>query len=108
MNAPYTSAVNEYLRQTLKYNPPIPYSPNTYALIGKEGLYSWQDGENDINVAPELAVTMADNPKMLVFSANGYYDFATPWLATKYTLEHMNLSPSSRAISATDSISRGT
>lgn len=93
MNAPYTSAVNSYLRQTLKYNPPIPYNPSTYALIAKDGLYSWQDGENDINVAPELAQTMSDNPKMLVFSANGYYDFATPWLATKYTLEHMNLSP---------------
>jgi carboxypeptidase C (cathepsin A) len=93
MNAPYTSAVNQYLRQTLKYNPPIPYKPSTYDLISKQGRWSWQDGENDINVAPELAQTMSDNPKMLVFSANGYYDFATPWLATKYTLEHMNLSP---------------
>jgi carboxypeptidase C (cathepsin A) len=93
MNAPYTSAVNQYLRQTLKYNPPIPYKPDTYALIEKEGRWSWMDGENDINVAPQLAQTMANNPRMLVFSANGYYDFATPWLATKYTLEHMNLSP---------------
>jgi carboxypeptidase C (cathepsin A) len=93
MNAPYTSAVNQYLRHTLKYNPPIPYKPNTYALIAKDGLWSWQDGENDINVAPQLAQTMSDNPAMLVFSANGYYDFATPWLATKYTFEHMNLSP---------------
>jgi carboxypeptidase C (cathepsin A) len=93
MDAPYTSAVNQYLRQTLKYNPPIPYKPDTYDLIAKEGLWSWQDGSNDINVTPELAQTMSDNPKMLVFSANGYYDFATPWLATKYTLEHMNLSP---------------
>jgi carboxypeptidase C (cathepsin A) len=93
MNAPYTTAVNQYLRQTLKYNPPIPYKPDTYNLIAKTGRWSWQNGENDINVAPELAQTMSDNPKMLVFSANGYYDFATPWLATKYTLEHMNLSP---------------
>jgi len=83
MSAPYTSAVNQYLRQTLKYDPPIPYKPDTYDLISKEGLWSWQDGENDINVAPQLAQTMSDNPKMLVFSANGYYDFATPWLATK-------------------------
>lgn len=94
MNAPYTSAVNTYLRKTLKYNPPIPYSPDTYALIEKDGRPSWKDDENYINVAPSLALTMADNPKMLVFSANGYYDFATPWLATQYTLEHMNLPPS--------------
>ncbi len=93
MDAPYTSAVNQYLRDTLKYNPPIPYKADTYDLIEQDGLWSWQDGENDINVAPELAQTMSDNPKMRVFSANGYYDFATPWLATKYTLEHLNLSP---------------
>lgn len=94
MNAPYTSAVNEYLRETLHYNPPIPYSPNTYELIYKEGNPSWKDSEGDINVAPALALTMADNPNMLVFSANGYYDFATPWLATQYTLQHLNLPPS--------------
>lgn len=93
MNAPYTSAVNAYLRDTLKYNPPIPYAPSTYALIAKTGNASWKREEGDINVAPALALTMADNPKMLVFSANGYYDFATPWLATQYTLQHMNLPP---------------
>lgn len=93
MNAPYTSAVNSYLRDVLKYNPPIPYAPSTYALIAKAGNPSWKGGEGDINVAPALALTMADNPKMLVFSANGYYDFATPWLATQYTLQHMNLPP---------------
>jgi len=33
---------------------------------------------------------------MLVFSANGYYDFATPFLETEYTLAHMGLDPSLR------------
>ena len=28
-----------------------------------------------------------------MFSANGYYDFATPWLATQYALQHLNLPP---------------
>lgn len=93
MDAPYMTAVNIYLRDTLKYNPPIPYKPDTYALIEQEGNPSWKRAEGDINVAPALALTMADNPKMLVFSANGYYDFATPWLATQYTLEHLNLPP---------------
>lgn len=91
MNAPYMSAVNSYLRNDLKYNPPIPYAPDTYALIEKEGNPSWKDAEGSINVAPSLALTMADNPQMHVFSANGYYDFATPWFATEYTLQHLNL-----------------
>ncbi len=91
MAAPYTTAVNDYLRNTLKYNPSIPYSNDTYALIAQAGLRSWKGGEGDINVVPDLAQTMMSNPQMLVFSANGYYDFATPWLATQYALQHMNM-----------------
>jgi carboxypeptidase C (cathepsin A) len=93
MNSPYTTAVNAYLRDTLHYDPALPYKPDTYALIAKTGLRSWKAGEGDINVVPELAQTMASNPQMLVFSANGYYDFATPWLATQYALQHLNLPP---------------
>jgi carboxypeptidase C (cathepsin A) len=93
MTAPYTTAVNEYLRDELKYDPALPYNYNTYGLIQKDGQRSWKTGEQDINVIPELAMTMASNPQMLVFSANGYYDFATPWLATQYGLQHMNLPP---------------
>ena len=37
MTAPYTTAVNEYLRDTLKYNPLLPYNYNTYELIYKDG-----------------------------------------------------------------------
>jgi carboxypeptidase C (cathepsin A) len=93
MMAPYTTAVNAYLRDGLKYNPALPYNGDTYALIYKTGLRSWKNAEGDINVVPPLAKTMAANPQMLVFSANGYYDFATPWLATQYALQHMNLPP---------------
>jgi carboxypeptidase C (cathepsin A) len=28
-----------------------------------------------------------------VFVANGYYDMATPYLATRYTFDHMSLPP---------------
>ena len=36
---------------------------------------------------------MAFNPNLRVFSGNGYYDFATPFWATVYTLNHLNLPP---------------
>ena len=36
---------------------------------------------------------MSQNPNLKVFSANGYYDFATPFFATDYTLRHLSLSP---------------
>ena len=95
IDAPYTTAINTYLREDLKYNPSIPYRPNAYGIIYSDGN-SWDfshDGQYPLNTAPDLAAVMAQNPKMHVFSANGYYDFATPFFATEYTLRHLNLSP---------------
>ena len=40
---------------------------------------------------------MTTNPHLQIFVANGYYDLATPFLATEYTFSHMELDPSLRA-----------
>ena len=34
---------------------------------------------------------MTRNPYLKVFVANGYYDLATPYLATEYTFSHLGL-----------------
>jgi len=91
----YTTAINQYLRQTLGYDPPIPYRTNIYDIIYAGGS-SWDfshDRRYPTNVAPDLADAMTQNPNLKVFSANGYYDFATPFFATEYTLKHLDLSP---------------
>jgi carboxypeptidase C (cathepsin A) len=36
---------------------------------------------------------MAMNPHLKVFVANGYFDLATPYLATIYTFNHLSLEP---------------
>ncbi len=45
--------------------------------------------------APDVAVDLADamrkNPKLQVFSANGWFDLATPFFGTEYDLRHMML-----------------
>jgi carboxypeptidase C (cathepsin A) len=95
IDAPYTTAINSYLRNDLRYNPPMPYRPNIYDIIYSNGG-SWDmshDGQYPTNVAPDLADAMTQNPRLHVFSANGYYDFATPFFATEYTLRHLNLNP---------------
>jgi carboxypeptidase C (cathepsin A) len=92
IDGPYTDAVNEYIREDLKYNPPIPYRANIYDIIEKSG--GWDDSHNQrypTNVAPDLADAMTQNPDLKLFSANGYYDFATPFFATMYTLQHLEL-----------------
>ena len=94
IDSPYTTAVNAYLRDDLRYQTPLQYRTNIYAIIdasGPDGGWPPPRRSSVINVAPDLAETMSQNPQMKVFSANGYYDFATPFFATVYTLNHLEI-----------------
>src|SRR5579859_2196179 len=48
-------------------------------------------------VAGDLADAMRKDPKLKVFSANGYFDLATPFFSTEYDLQHMALEPALRS-----------
>lgn len=91
----FVASGNAYLRDTLGYNPPLLYRHEIYDLIYAGGN-QWDNKHNGlqiINVAPDLAYTMTYNPDLKVFSANGYFDFATPFFATIYALNHLYLAP---------------
>jgi carboxypeptidase C (cathepsin A) len=45
------------------------------------------------DVAVDLADAMLKNPRLHVFSANGYFDLATPFFITEFDLHHMMLPP---------------
>lgn len=95
IDAPYTTAVNQYLRSDLQYHTSLQYRPNIYGIIysnGGEWDFSHRRSE-PTNVAPDLADAMTQNPNLRIFSANGYYDFATPFFATEYTLQHLTIAP---------------
>jgi carboxypeptidase C (cathepsin A) len=47
-------------------------------------------------VAADLASAMRKNPHLKVFSANGYFDLATPFFNTEYDIDHMDLPPDLR------------
>jgi carboxypeptidase C (cathepsin A) len=36
---------------------------------------------------------MSKNPSLKVWVANGYFDLATPFFASEYTVDHMGLDP---------------
>ena len=48
-------------------------------------------GQASLYTAGDLAASMALNPYLEVFSANGYYDAVTPFFQTILTLENMPL-----------------
>jgi carboxypeptidase C (cathepsin A) len=96
IDAAFIATGNYYLQQVLKYNPPLLYRSEIYDLIYADGnSWDFKHGNNpqNFNVAPDLAQTMTLEPRMKVFSANGYFDFATPFFATQYVLSHLYLAP---------------
>lgn len=48
------------------------------------------------NTAVDLAYAMSANPKMRLLVQQGYYDLATPYGATQYFLDHMDVPESAR------------
>jgi carboxypeptidase C (cathepsin A) len=94
IDAPYTAAINSYLREDLHYNPPLLYRASVYDIIAANGGWDWKhNGDEVTNVAVDLAQALSYNKNLRVFSANGYYDFATPYWATVYTLTHLGVTP---------------
>ncbi|MCP4147874.1 MAG: peptidase S10 [bacterium] len=84
---PYTAAVNHYLRSELKHE-----TDNAYRSIASQ-VYPWDWGQGNqfVNVAETLRRAILINNNLKVMIANGYYDQATPYYATDYTVSHMNL-----------------
>jgi carboxypeptidase C (cathepsin A) len=88
---PFTATLNDYIRRELKFESDLPYE----VLTGKVQPWDFNDARNHyLDVAETLRQTMTHNPYLKIFVANGYYDMATPYLATRYTFDHMGLPPS--------------
>jgi carboxypeptidase C (cathepsin A) len=96
IDSAFVSSSNYYLREVLGYRTPLLYRGEIYDLIYADGeTWDLKHGPNaqSVNVAPDLAQAMTYNPRLKLFSANGYFDFATPFFATVFALNHLYLAP---------------
>jgi carboxypeptidase C (cathepsin A) len=85
---PYTAAFYHYVRAELKFELDTPYE------VINMGVWPWSYKEFEnryVNVGDMLRQTITANPHMKIFVGNGYYDLATPFTATEYTFDHLNL-----------------
>ncbi|NEZ68229.1 peptidase S10 [Leptolyngbyaceae cyanobacterium CCMR0082] len=89
---PFTTTFNDYVRRSLGIETDLNYEVISWAV---NKAWQWENGELPTTAAA-LREAIAKNPFMKVFVAQGYYDLATPHLATDYTLAHMNLDPTLR------------
>lgn len=87
---PYSSVINHYLRNELKYTNDLHY----WAISEQLAPWNWGgEGMGYANVADVLQKAMVKNRFLKVLIANGYYDLATPYFATIYTVNHLGLPP---------------
>ena len=83
----YTMAINQHLGATLKY----PFPDQVYEILtGKVQPWNYGEATNRyLDNSAVLAAAIHKNPALQVLICNGYYDLATPYFATQYTLDHM-------------------
>jgi carboxypeptidase C (cathepsin A) len=97
----YTTMWNVYLNEQLKYT-----SNSSFTDLNDQAFKYWDFGHIDptgaqkgldaqgniiLYTAGDLAAVMALNPDLKVLSANGFYDFVTPFYQTVLDLQQMPL-----------------
>ncbi|MGE5106716.1 MAG: S10 family peptidase [Sphingobacteriales bacterium] len=98
----YTSVFLNYYYNELKVDKN--YNYHTSARDGGDFEWDWKHAKSSNArrmAAPphtgiDLAETMSQNPNLKLLVLNGYYDLATPFFATEYTLDHLGLEPEIR------------
>jgi carboxypeptidase C (cathepsin A) len=94
IQGPYSTTFNDYLRSQLEFESDLPYEILSMKVNTK---WSYQDHQNEfVNVAETLRKAITTNPHLKVLVANGYFDLATPFQATRHTFSHLGLPPSLR------------
>ncbi len=88
IQGPYSATLNDYLRRELAFESDLPYE----ILTDRVMPWSYDQFQNQyVNVAETLRQAISKNPALKVFVASGYFDLATPYFATRYTLDHLQL-----------------
>jgi carboxypeptidase C (cathepsin A) len=85
---PYTACLYDYIRGELDFDSDLPYE----ILTEKVWPWSYKEHENQfVNVAESLRKAATVNPHLRVFVASGFYDLATPYFASEYTVNRLQL-----------------
>ena len=99
----FVGALHDYLQGQLKYESQDTYRPSA-ETIGQwdwkhrplGGGFMFRGQQPEPYVAGDLGDAIRKNPHLHVFSANGYFDLATPFFGTEFDLDHMGLDPALR------------
>jgi carboxypeptidase C (cathepsin A) len=95
----FTAAFFDYLHRELGFG-----DDETYVVSNFGIRWKWDHRPPDsrgwevpwANLRPDLARAITMNPGLHVLVQQGYYDLATPALATRHDLEHLDIEPEAR------------
>jgi carboxypeptidase C (cathepsin A) len=95
----FTASFFDYLHRELEFGDDEKYVVSNFGLDWK-----WDHRPPDArgwevpwaNLRPDLARAMTMNPGLHVLVQQGYYDLATPYLATVHDVEHLDIAPEAR------------
>jgi len=93
IGSPIVSLFNDYVRNQLKFGQDLVYLPVSNDIGNNWDFKHQQPGTPPlpfgVNVMPDLAAAMAQNPDMKVLLNAGYYDLATPYYSAVYVMHHL-------------------
>ncbi len=95
----FTAAFMDYLHKDLKFGDGKDYHVSNRD-IGQSWDFKHKVGtvtQAMVNTTPDLTHALLTNPHLRVLVLNGLTDLATPFLATEYTMDHLNLPPAYRS-----------
>jgi carboxypeptidase C (cathepsin A) len=88
--APVVSSFNAYVRDELGYKTDV-----RYQLMNPDVANSWNWAEGGLGDLPgvgqRLRSAFSLNPNLKLLIAHGYFDLATPYFASKYVVERLEL-----------------
>jgi carboxypeptidase C (cathepsin A) len=98
ISSAYVSAFNDYVRNTLKFGEKLTYKPEIDVEKNWDFMHQPPGSEQKIpgplNVMPDLAVAMKQNPKLKIMLNGGYYDLATPYFAAEFEMRQLPIEAS--------------
>ena len=84
----YAALFNDYARRSLKFESDVQYE----VLSSRVRPWNFGQGGNGyLDVADRLRNSMVQTPNLKVLFNSGLFDLATPYLAEKYTVNHLDL-----------------
>lgn len=93
ISSAYVSTFNEYVRRTLKFGEHKTYKAEIDIDKQWDSLHQPPGTSSKVpqsmNVMPDLAVAMKENPNLKVQLNGGYFDLATPFFAALWELQHL-------------------